>query len=84
MDQLSGCAMVTLAACIYAIIYHAYHNMKALLTRYKNNILFFKENLPFGILEGEAEKRTMGVNLIDPEISINKHFKIKLEHTRRQ
>ena len=34
--------MGTPAACIYATIYYAYHEIKILLPKYKNNLLFFK------------------------------------------
>ena len=36
----------------------------------------FKEHLPFGILEWEAEKRTTSANFLDLTISINKYRKI--------
>ena len=41
-EQLSGCSMGKPDACIYATIYYTYHERKALLQKYKNNLLFFK------------------------------------------
>ena len=39
---MSGCAIVTPASCIYSRIYHIYHEIKTLIPRYKNNLLFFE------------------------------------------
>ena len=41
-EQLSGCAMGTPAACIYAPIYYAYHDRNTLLPKHKKNLPFFQ------------------------------------------